>query len=108
MTVDGSTCLVSINSTFISSGLVTNWNVTTLIDWNDINPPYYEDGRVSLRISTSERIGTVGLGSAPTVPVGDNMSLTFSFTDAANGRGIGDAIVYFDCLNPSGLVENLD
>ncbi|MHA2162961.1 MAG: hypothetical protein ACXABF_11110 [Candidatus Thorarchaeota archaeon] len=99
---------ISLNSTVISSILVTNWNVTVLVDWASGVAPYYSDDASSVGVTITNRIGSISIGSAPTTPIGDNVSLSFSYSDTGNEKGIGDAIVEFDCINPSGLIENAD
>jgi hypothetical protein len=99
---------ISINSTTLSSGLVSNWNVSVIVDWQDATAPYYTDDMTSVWVSVVERTGLIVRGPAPTTPIGNNMTITFSYTDTSTGTGINDAIVIFDCLSPSGLVENTD
>ncbi|MFW9884508.1 MAG: DUF2341 domain-containing protein [Candidatus Thorarchaeota archaeon] len=99
---------IGINSIILSPDLVTNWNVTVFVDWSSTVPPYYSDDAASVGVTVVNRIGSVSLDNAPTTPIGDNMTLAFSYEDQDNGLGIGDAIVVFDCLNPSGLGENAD
>nr|KXH77609.1 MAG: hypothetical protein AM324_03480 [Candidatus Thorarchaeota archaeon SMTZ1-83] len=99
---------VSINSTILGAALVQNWKVTVSIDWNGSVAPYFTDDQVSVLVTTTSRMGTVTLGMAPTVPIGDNMTLTFQYSDVSLGTGIGNAIIDFDCVNPSGLLENID
>jgi hypothetical protein len=99
---------LSINSTIISPILVTNWNVTVFVDWASGVAPYYSDDASSVGVTITNRIGSISIGSAPTTPIGDNMTLSFSYSDTENDDGIGDAIVEFDCISPSGLVENAD
>jgi hypothetical protein len=99
---------IGINSAILSPNLATNWNVTVFVDWSSIVSPYYSDDAASVGVTIINRVGSIDLGNAPTTPIGDNMTLAFSYEDQDNGLGIGDAIVVFDCLNPSGLVENAD
>ncbi|NHJ13847.1 MAG: DUF2341 domain-containing protein [Candidatus Thorarchaeota archaeon] len=98
---------ISVNSTILSVGLVTALNVTVFVDWPSNVNPYYTDDAASVRITIINRSGLVNIGSAPITPIGNNMSLTFSYTDEETGIGIDGAIIEFDCLDPSGLVENL-
>ncbi len=100
--------LVSINSSILNVGLVSNWNITFYIDWQDSIAPYYSDGRASAWVTVVNRIGLIIRGTTPTVPIHDNMTLVFTYVDDTTGAGINDAIVLFDCLSPSGLVEGVD
>ncbi len=106
MTFTGTGYEISINSTKLSSGLISNWNITIIIDWQDSTAPYYTDERVSVWVSVINRMGLLLRDPVPTAPIGDNMSLTFTYVDAKSLLDISDAIVVFDCLSPSGLVEN--
>jgi hypothetical protein len=99
---------IGINSTVISPILVTNWNITVFVNWPSAVAPYYSDDAASVGATIINRGGSISLGNAPTTPIGDNMTLTFSYEDDDTGIGIGDAIVLFDCLSPSGLIKNVD
>ncbi|MFX1482436.1 MAG: hypothetical protein ACFFCP_04520, partial [Promethearchaeota archaeon] len=99
---------VSINSSILNAGLVSNWNITFYIDWQNNVAPYYADGRTSALVSVVNRIGLVIRDVTPTVPIHDNMTLKFTYVDDSNLEGINDAIVIFDCLSPSGLIEDVD
>jgi hypothetical protein len=104
----GSSYEVSINSSVLNVGLISNWNITFYIDWQNDVAPYYADGRASAWVSVVNRIGIVDRDAAPTVPIHDNMTLRFTYVDDSTGEGITDAIVLFDCLSPSGLIEGVD
>jgi hypothetical protein len=108
MTFVGDGYEISIDSTILSPILVTNWNVTVFVDWSSIVAPYYSDDAASMGATIINRVGSISLANAPTTPIGDNMTLSFSYEDQDSGLGIGDAIIVFDCLSPSGLVENVD
>ncbi|MFX1473554.1 MAG: hypothetical protein ACFFBM_13685 [Promethearchaeota archaeon] len=99
---------VEINSTILGPGLVTNWNLTLVVNWIPLVAPFYTSDQVSVSVTTTNRVGFVTLGQPPTVPIGDNMSLIATFVDEGNGLAISGALVEFDCLNPSNLIENLD
>jgi hypothetical protein len=106
MVFTGSGYEISINSTMLGTGLVTNWNITVYVFWQDTMAPYYTDDRVSVWVTTINRVGMLIRDPVPTTPIGDNMSLSFTYVDSSSGQDISDAIVVFDCLSPSGLVEN--
>ncbi|MFW9861993.1 MAG: DUF2341 domain-containing protein, partial [Candidatus Thorarchaeota archaeon] len=99
---------VEINSTILGPGLVTNWNLTVVVNWIPLVAPFYTSDQVSVSVTTTNRVGFVTLGQPPTVPIGDNMSLIATFVDEGNGLAISGALVEFDCLNPSNLIENVD
>ncbi|MHA3962070.1 MAG: LamG-like jellyroll fold domain-containing protein [Candidatus Thorarchaeota archaeon SMTZ1-45] len=104
----GSNYEVSINSTVLFSGLISNWNITFYMDWQDNVAPYYSDGRASARVTVVNRVGVIIRDVAPTVPIYDNMTFNFEYVDDSTGIGINDAIVSFDCFSPSGLIEGTD
>ena len=104
----GSSYKVSINSSVLVAELVSNWNITFYVDWQYNAAPYYADGRTSSWITVKNRIGIVTREPAPTVPIHDNLTLDFTYSDDTTGAGINDAIVIFDCVSPSGLMEGVD
>ncbi|MFW9807171.1 MAG: hypothetical protein ACFFFK_10625, partial [Candidatus Thorarchaeota archaeon] len=104
----GSAFEISINSSVLFVGVISNWNITFYVDWQDTIAPYYADGRASAWVNVVNRIGKVVRDVVPTVPIHDNMTLKFVYVDDSTGVGISGAIVLFDCLNPSGLVESED
>ncbi len=108
MNYSGSSYEVSLNSSVLNIGLVSNWNLTFYINWQNNVAPYYADGRASAWVTVVNRVGIVIRDAAPTVPIHDNMTLKFTYVDKSTGAGIDDAIVIFDCLSPSGLVEGAD
>jgi hypothetical protein len=97
---------ISINSTRLSSNLVSNWNITIYVQWQDNVAPYYMSDQVSVWTTVVNRVGLLIRDSVPTTPLGDNMSLGFTYIDATSEWDISGAIVVFDCLSPSGLIEN--
>ena len=94
----GSIFEVSINSTVLSSHLVTDYNLTIKVDWNAGTPPYYADDVTTLRLSTKGRTMTVEVGPIETTPLGDNMTIVFSVLDEGHGTPVGNAIILFDCV----------
>ncbi|MHA2201102.1 MAG: LamG domain-containing protein, partial [Candidatus Thorarchaeota archaeon] len=104
----GTSYEISINSSALNTGLVSNWNITFYVDWQNNVAPYYADGRASAWVIVVNRVGTIISDTTPTVPIHDNMTLEFTYTDESMHTGISDAIVEFDCLSPSGLVEGVD
>ncbi|MFW9888579.1 MAG: LamG-like jellyroll fold domain-containing protein, partial [Candidatus Thorarchaeota archaeon] len=81
---------IGIKSNILSPNLIANWNVTVFVDWSSTVAPYYSDDAASVGVTVINRVGSLSLGKAPTTPIGDNMTLTFSYEDQDNGLGIGD------------------
>ena len=108
MVFQGSSYKISINSSVLATGLISDWNITFYIDWQDSVAPYYADGRASSWVTVTNRIGIVARGGVPTAPIHDNMTLSFAYFDDTTGAGINGALVVFDCLSPSGLTEGVD
>ncbi|MBD3406487.1 MAG: DUF2341 domain-containing protein [Candidatus Lokiarchaeota archaeon] len=106
ITPSGSNFFVSINSTVLGSTLVSNLNLTILIDWNDSTSPYYTDDQTSLRVSTVGRTMSVTFGQIESVPIFDNLTIGFYLEDSAKETPISNAIIYFDCQTVS-LLEGV-
>jgi hypothetical protein len=81
--VAGQTYLISINSTELDAGLVTNRNITVLIDWPDA-PNYYQDDSTSTRATTIERFTYVSVDRPGNTAYGENATFTFSFIDSTS------------------------
>ncbi|MCF2136311.1 MAG: DUF2341 domain-containing protein [Candidatus Thorarchaeota archaeon] len=101
----GSLFEISINSTILSTHLVSDYNLTIAVDWDAGTSPYYADDVTSLRLSTRGRTMMVEVGPIETTPVGDNMTITFTVADDSNNRHIDGTIIYFDCVEQH-LIEN--
>ncbi|MFX1416072.1 MAG: hypothetical protein ACFFC0_04630 [Promethearchaeota archaeon] len=103
----GSAFRIDLNSTVISESLVSNWNISIVVTWPG-GAPYYADDLTSVFVATVERIGNVAMEQVTDTPVGDNMTLKFTFTDQAKGGGIEGASVILDCIENPSLVEDTD
>ncbi|RDE12504.1 MAG: hypothetical protein C4K49_09875, partial [Candidatus Thorarchaeota archaeon] len=110
LTMVGAQFTLVVSSTSLSSRLVnpSNYNLTVEVNWNDLDEPYYSDYSETIRVTTTQRIGTVNLGQVTTTPMGDNVSLSLTFLDASTSAPIQGALVKLACLNKTGLVENAD
>jgi hypothetical protein len=84
----GSTFTVTINSTTISSSLVTNFNVTVHVDWNDATAPYYFDDSSIVRVTTTNRRMSYAVLPAEEAAYGELLNLSFSITDADSGNPV--------------------
>jgi hypothetical protein len=103
----GSAFVVELNSTVISGSLVSNWNISIGVAWPG-GVPYYDDDMTSVFVTTVERIGNVAMEQVTDTPVGNNMTLEFTFTDQDKGSGIEGALVFLDCIENPGLIEGTD
>ncbi len=88
---------VSINTTVLAATLVTDYNITIIVDWADGVAPYYEDDQTELSVSSVGRSMSVTLGQIQTTPIDDNMTISFTLVDIANGAPVSDAVIIFDC-----------
>jgi len=103
----GSAFRVVLNSTVISASLVSSWNISILVNWPG-GEPFYQNSQTSVFVTTVGRIGTVAPNQVVDTPVGDNMTLAFTYSDQAKGSGIEGASVVLDCTDYPGLVEGTD
>ena len=88
---------VQVNSTVLSTKIVTSFNITIVIDWNSAVAPYYRDATTALKVTTGTRLLFVEVGTIDTVTVLDNMTIGFSVSDDAKGTPVSDAIFLFSC-----------
>jgi hypothetical protein len=105
--IGGNLYEITINSTILSSRLVTNHELIVSVEF-PFAIPYYRSDNTTARVSTTNRIGSVAVGQVQSTPLGANMTLGFSFLDESSGTGVENAIILFDCLNVSGLVQGTD
>jgi hypothetical protein len=84
----GSTFSVTINSTVISSSLVTNFNVTVRVNWNSSTAPYYFSDSSIVRVTTINRRMSYASLPAEEAAYGEVLNLSFSITDADSGRPV--------------------
>jgi hypothetical protein len=101
------TFTVEVNSTVLSPGLVSSYNVTVFVDWNDGIAPYYFDDATIVRVSTRERQMAYSVLPAEETSYGELLNLSFNLLDADSSRPVIDAIVSFD-LQTGGLTEGVD
>jgi hypothetical protein len=84
----GSTFTVYVNSTSLSSSLVTNYNVTVRVDWNDVTAPYYIDDSTLVRVTTTNRRMSYAVLPAEEAAYGELLNLSFRISDADSGRAV--------------------
>ncbi len=107
LTPFGSAFILNINSTVFGEFLVTNLNLTIVVDWDDGTSPFYEDDQTYIRVSTTKRNLAITLGQIETTPYGDNMTIEFTVEDSNRLSGVGDLIILFECTNLT-LIEGFN
>jgi hypothetical protein len=101
------TFTLEINSTVLSPSLVSNYNLTIRVDWNDATPPYYYDDSTIVRISTRGRAMSYSVLPAESTAYGELLNLSFTLLDADSSNPVINALISFD-LKSGGLVEGVD
>ncbi|MHA3963835.1 MAG: hypothetical protein AM325_009860 [Candidatus Thorarchaeota archaeon SMTZ1-45] len=101
------TFTVEVNSTVLSPGLVTSYNITIRVDWDDGSAPYYFDDSTIVRVSTRSRLMSYTVLSAEETAFGELLNLSFTLLDADSSNPVIDALISFD-LKTGGLVEGVD
>jgi hypothetical protein len=95
--LSGDAFRISINTTVLAPTLISDYNLTILIDWADGVVPYYEDDQTELSLTSIRRTMSVTLGQVPTTPLGDNMTIGFTVQDIIKKTPVEGAVIYFDC-----------
>ncbi|OLS28638.1 MAG: hypothetical protein ThorAB25_18250, partial [Candidatus Thorarchaeota archaeon AB_25] len=101
------TFTVEVNSTVLSPGLVSSYNVTVFVDWNDGSTPYYFDDATIVRVSTRERQMAYTILPAEITSYGELLNLSFTLLDADSSKPVTDALIAFD-IESGGLTEGVD
>ncbi|MBD3158833.1 MAG: DUF2341 domain-containing protein, partial [Candidatus Lokiarchaeota archaeon] len=92
---------IVINSTVLAPTLVSDYNVTVVVDWTDSLAPYYEDDQTELSFTSVRRNMGITLGQIQTTPLGDNMTVNFSLKDNIKKTPVEGAVILFDCTTVS-------
>jgi hypothetical protein len=92
----GGSFLISVNSSILSPNLVSNYNLTVKVDWNDATPPFYSDDTTLVRVTTTNRVITYSIDEVQDAGLGENISISFSLSDEDTGIPVGSVIIDFD------------
>ncbi|MGY5862588.1 MAG: LamG-like jellyroll fold domain-containing protein [Candidatus Thorarchaeota archaeon] len=103
----GGAFTVSVNSTVLSPNLVSSYNLTVRVDWNDAVPPYYFDDTTLMRITTTNRGILYAIDQVQEARLGKNITISFSLSDMDTGIPVTSAIIDFDGQTVS-LTRNVD
>ena len=97
---------VSVSSTVLSVGLVTNHNITVRAIWTG-GAPYYFDDSTIVRVTIRNRVMAYTALPAQEAAFGESLNLSFTLLDADSDDPIVGAITVFD-LQGGGLTEGLN
>ena len=86
---------VLINSTEFGSVLVTNYNVTVFVDWDDGTSPYYFDDSTLVRVTTLKRTMSYAQLPAESASFGQLLNLSFELSDIDQGWPVSGALIDF-------------
>jgi len=92
----GGSFLISINSSILNPNLVSNYNLTVKVDWNDTTSPFYSDDTTLVRVTTTNRVITYSIDKVQDAGLGENISISFSLSDEDTGVPVGSVIIDFD------------
>ncbi len=102
----GSSFTISINSTILSIGLVTNYNVTVYAIWPG-GSPYYSNDATIVRVTTRNRNMAYAPLPAQEAAFGEYLNLTFSLLDADSDKPITNLHTLFSFdVSTGGLLED--
>ncbi|MFW9811495.1 MAG: hypothetical protein ACFFF9_03500 [Candidatus Thorarchaeota archaeon] len=86
---------VLINSTEFGGVLVTNFNVTVFVDWDDGSAPYYFDDSTFVRVTTIKRTMSYAQLPAESASYGELLNITFELSDIDGGWPVSGAVIGF-------------
>jgi hypothetical protein len=98
---------LEVNSSILSSNLVSNYNLTIHVDWNDLQAPFYTDDSTLVRVTTTNRQMAYSPNPVTDTDFGLNLTISFLLTDSGNGDPIIGATIAFNAQSVS-LTENVD
>jgi hypothetical protein len=104
LTPYGSGFILTVDSEILGS-TTARYNLTVVVNWNDLSSPYYEDAHASTWVSVTKRTLSLALDPFDETRYGDLFNVTFTLSDAASTILIDGAVISFSCqtviLNPS-------
>jgi hypothetical protein len=103
----GSVFFVSVNSTILNSNLVSNYNLTVKVDWNDATAPFYFDDATIVKVTTITRLIAYSIDVIQDARLGENITFSFTLSDADSGALVVGALFGFDGQTVS-LTKDID
>ena len=98
---------LEVNSSVLSPTLVSNYNLTIHVNWNDLLAPYYTDDSTVVRVTTTSRQMAYSPSPVTDTDFGLNLTISFLLTDSGNGLPISGATIAFNAQSVP-LTENSD
>ncbi len=92
---------ISLNSTILTSVLVSGHIINITIVWGNI-APYYDNISVTTEVSIVERPTRLVFSQVPSVAYGNNITITIRYEDFYTTAGISNANTSLICLNATG------
>ncbi|MFW9912239.1 MAG: LamG-like jellyroll fold domain-containing protein [Candidatus Thorarchaeota archaeon] len=87
---------LEVNSSVLSPTLVSGYNLTIFVDWNDAAAPYYLDDSTLVRVTLVGRKMTFSADPIGDADLGELLSITFRLQDLDHGWLVAGAIISFD------------
>jgi hypothetical protein len=104
LTPSGSGFILTVDSEILGS-TPGRYNLTIVVNWNELSSPYYVDARVSTWVSVTTRTLSFALDPFDETRYGDLFNITFTLSDMASTALVDGAMISFSCqtviLNPS-------
>jgi hypothetical protein len=104
LTTSGSGFALTVDSEILGSTL-GRYNLTIVVDWNELSSPYYVDAHATTWASVTKRTLSFALDPFDETRYGDLFNITFTLSDMASAALVDGAMVSFSCqtvvLNPS-------
>ncbi|MFW9960035.1 MAG: hypothetical protein ACFFDV_03405, partial [Candidatus Thorarchaeota archaeon] len=100
----GSEFRLTVDSEILGSTL-GRYNLTIVVNWNELTSPYYVDARATIWASVTTRTLSFALDPFDETRYGDLFNITFILSDMATAALVDGALIFFSCetviLNPS-------
>ncbi len=106
LTPTGSGFIFTVDSETLGPTL-GRYNLTILIDWNEVTSPYYVDAQVTTWATVTTRTLSFALDPLDETRFGDLLNITFTLTDMSIGSTVDGADITFASQTLS-LVEGVD
>ncbi|TFH05996.1 MAG: hypothetical protein E4H14_11645, partial [Candidatus Thorarchaeota archaeon] len=94
LTPSGTGFILSVDSEILGSGL-GRYNLTIIINWNELSSPYYVDARTTTWVTVTTRTLSFALDPLDETPYGHYLNITFTLRDLALGTLVDGAIITF-------------